>query len=157
MASRALIGSVAKKKARVLTLYQLPTPNFQLPNACARRLKGSVTTSRPAIATPRAVNGVSFRMFIRPLTPPAPGLARLPRLRAAGHAPGAPVGTRRSATIPPQIEMSGLTPPPTYRRHQFTDELVGRTMRWNYRPWVTSNAGRFNTAKHSRRRRRWWR
>ncbi len=35
------------------------------------------------------------------------------------------------------IEMSGLTPP-TYRRHQFTDELVGRAVTWNYSPGLTS-------------------
>ena len=29
------------------------------------------------------------------------------------------------------IEMEGLTPP-LYRRHQFTDELVGRAITWNY-------------------------
>jgi len=35
------------------------------------------------------------------------------------------------------VEMSGLTPP-RYRRHQFTDELVGRAVSWNYRPGLTS-------------------
>ena len=30
------------------------------------------------------------------------------------------------------VEMQGLTPP-KYRRHQYTDELVGRAMTWNYR------------------------
>ena len=35
------------------------------------------------------------------------------------------------------VEMKGLTPP-TYRRHQFTDELVGRAMTWNYRQGLTS-------------------
>jgi hypothetical protein len=35
------------------------------------------------------------------------------------------------------IEMDGLTPP-KYRRHQFTDELVGRAVTWNYRPGLTS-------------------
>ena len=35
------------------------------------------------------------------------------------------------------IEMDGLTPP-RYRRHQFTDELVGRAVSWNYQPGLTS-------------------
>jgi hypothetical protein len=35
------------------------------------------------------------------------------------------------------VEMAGLTPP-RYRRHQFTDELVGRAVSWNYRPGLTS-------------------
>ena len=35
------------------------------------------------------------------------------------------------------VEMAGLTPP-RYRRHQFTDELVGRALSWNYRPGLTS-------------------
>jgi hypothetical protein len=35
------------------------------------------------------------------------------------------------------IDMKGLTPP-RYRRHQFTDELVGRAMTWNYQPGLTS-------------------
>jgi len=35
------------------------------------------------------------------------------------------------------VEMPGLTPP-RYRRHQFTDELVGRAVSWNYRPGLTS-------------------
>lgn len=35
------------------------------------------------------------------------------------------------------VDMKGVTPP-TYRRHQFTDELVGRAMTWNYRPGLTS-------------------
>ena len=35
------------------------------------------------------------------------------------------------------IEMDGLTPP-KYRRHQFTDELVGRAISWNYSPGLTS-------------------
>jgi hypothetical protein len=35
------------------------------------------------------------------------------------------------------VEMKGLTPP-RYRRHQFTDELVGRAMTWNYSPGLTS-------------------
>ena len=35
------------------------------------------------------------------------------------------------------VEMNGLTPP-RYRRHQFTDELVGRAVSWNYRPGLTS-------------------
>jgi MoaF N-terminal domain/MoaF C-terminal domain len=35
------------------------------------------------------------------------------------------------------IEMEGLTPP-RYRRHQFTDEMVGRAVTWNYRPGLTS-------------------
>jgi len=36
------------------------------------------------------------------------------------------------------VEMKGLTPPPKYRRHQFTDELVGRAMTWNYQQGLTS-------------------
>ena len=36
------------------------------------------------------------------------------------------------------IEMKGLTPPPKYRRHQFTDELVGRALTWNYQQGLTS-------------------
>jgi hypothetical protein len=35
------------------------------------------------------------------------------------------------------VEMQGLTPP-KYRRHEFTDELVGRAMTWNYSPGLTS-------------------
>jgi hypothetical protein len=35
------------------------------------------------------------------------------------------------------VEMKGLTPP-RYRRHQFTDELVGRAVTWNYSPGLTS-------------------
>jgi MoaF N-terminal domain/MoaF C-terminal domain len=35
------------------------------------------------------------------------------------------------------IEMDGLTPP-KYRRHHFTDELVGRAITWNYSPGLTS-------------------
>jgi hypothetical protein len=35
------------------------------------------------------------------------------------------------------VEMDGLTPP-RYRRHQFTDELVGRAMTWNYQQGLTS-------------------
>jgi MoaF N-terminal domain/MoaF C-terminal domain len=35
------------------------------------------------------------------------------------------------------VEMQGLTPP-KYRRHQYTDELVGRAMTWNYSPGLTS-------------------
>jgi hypothetical protein len=35
------------------------------------------------------------------------------------------------------VEMKGVTPP-RYRRHQFTDELVGRAMTWNYSPGLTS-------------------
>lgn len=35
------------------------------------------------------------------------------------------------------VEMQGLTPP-QYRRHQFTDELVGRALTWNYSPGLTS-------------------
>jgi hypothetical protein len=35
------------------------------------------------------------------------------------------------------IEMEGLTPP-KYRRHHFTDEMVGRAVSWNYRPGLTS-------------------
>ncbi|HEX6998618.1 MAG TPA: MoaF N-terminal domain-containing protein [Gammaproteobacteria bacterium] len=36
------------------------------------------------------------------------------------------------------IEMEGITPPPKYRRHRFTDELVGRAITWNYSPGLTS-------------------
>ena len=35
------------------------------------------------------------------------------------------------------IEMQGLTPP-RYRRHEYTDELVGRAVTWNYQPGLTS-------------------
>jgi hypothetical protein len=35
------------------------------------------------------------------------------------------------------VEMEGLTAP-QYRRHQFTDELVGRALTWNYSPGLTS-------------------
>ena len=35
------------------------------------------------------------------------------------------------------IEMAGLTPP-QYRRHGFTDELLGRVISWNYQPGLTS-------------------
>jgi hypothetical protein len=35
------------------------------------------------------------------------------------------------------VEMKGLVAP-KYRRHQFTDELVGRAVSWNYRPGLTS-------------------
>jgi hypothetical protein len=35
------------------------------------------------------------------------------------------------------VEMEGLTPP-KYRRHEYTDELVGRAMTWNYSPGLTS-------------------
>lgn len=35
------------------------------------------------------------------------------------------------------LEMEGLVTP-QYRRHQFTDELVGRAMTWNYSPGLTS-------------------
>ena len=35
------------------------------------------------------------------------------------------------------IEMEGVTPP-KYRRHHFTDELVGRAVTWNYSPGLTS-------------------
>ena len=35
------------------------------------------------------------------------------------------------------IEMEGLTPP-KYRRHHYTDELVGRAITWNYSPGLTS-------------------
>jgi MoaF N-terminal domain/MoaF C-terminal domain len=35
------------------------------------------------------------------------------------------------------IEMEGLTPP-KYRRHQYTDELVGRAVTYNYSPGLTS-------------------
>ena len=35
------------------------------------------------------------------------------------------------------IEIAGLTPP-KYRRHQYTDELVGRAISWNYSPGLTS-------------------
>ena len=40
------------------------------------------------------------------------------------------------------VEMKGLTPP-KYRRHHFTDELVGRAMTWNYAPGTTSANGAF--------------
>jgi hypothetical protein len=33
--------------------------------------------------------------------------------------------------------MDGTTPP-KYRRHHFTDELVGRAITWNYSPGLTS-------------------
>ena len=35
------------------------------------------------------------------------------------------------------IETAGTTPP-KYRRHRFTDELVGRAITWNYSPGLTS-------------------
>jgi hypothetical protein len=35
------------------------------------------------------------------------------------------------------IELEGLTPP-KYKRHHFTDELVGRAVTWNYSPGLTS-------------------
>jgi hypothetical protein len=35
------------------------------------------------------------------------------------------------------VEMEGLTPP-RYRRHQLTDELVGRAVTWNCSPGLTS-------------------
>jgi len=35
------------------------------------------------------------------------------------------------------VEMEGLTAP-TYRRHQFTDELAGRALTWHYSPGLTS-------------------
>jgi hypothetical protein len=35
------------------------------------------------------------------------------------------------------VEMDGLIPP-KYRRHQFTDELLGRAISWNYQPGLTS-------------------
>jgi hypothetical protein len=35
------------------------------------------------------------------------------------------------------VEMDGITPP-KYRRHHFTDELVGRAVTWNYSPGLTS-------------------
>jgi hypothetical protein len=35
------------------------------------------------------------------------------------------------------VEMEGVAPP-KYRRHEFTDELVGRAMSWNYSPGLTS-------------------
>jgi len=35
------------------------------------------------------------------------------------------------------VEMQGLTPP-KYRRHELTDELVGRALSWNYSPGLTS-------------------
>jgi hypothetical protein len=35
------------------------------------------------------------------------------------------------------IEMDGITPP-KYRRHHYTDELVGRAVTWNYSPGLTS-------------------
>ena len=40
------------------------------------------------------------------------------------------------------VEMKGLTPP-KYRRHHFTDELVGRALTWNYAPGSTSANGAF--------------
>ena len=36
------------------------------------------------------------------------------------------------------VEMKGLTPAPKYRRHEFTDELVGRALSWNYQQGLTS-------------------
>ena len=35
------------------------------------------------------------------------------------------------------VEMEGLVPP-KYQRHQFTDELLGRAVTWNYAPGLTS-------------------
>jgi hypothetical protein len=35
------------------------------------------------------------------------------------------------------VEMDGATPP-KYRRHEFTDELLGRALTWNYAPGLTS-------------------
>jgi hypothetical protein len=35
------------------------------------------------------------------------------------------------------IEMDGMVPP-KYRRHRFTDELLGRALSWNYQPGLTS-------------------
>ena len=35
------------------------------------------------------------------------------------------------------IEMEGITPP-QYRRHHYSDELVGRAVTWNYSPGLTS-------------------
>ncbi len=35
------------------------------------------------------------------------------------------------------LETAGVTPP-KYRRHRFTDELVGRAITWNYSPGLTS-------------------
>ncbi len=35
------------------------------------------------------------------------------------------------------VEMDGLTPP-QYHRHQFTDEMLGRAVSWNYSPGLTS-------------------
>jgi hypothetical protein len=35
------------------------------------------------------------------------------------------------------VEMPGRTPP-KYRRHQYSDELVGRAVTWNYQPGLTS-------------------
>ena len=35
------------------------------------------------------------------------------------------------------IEMDGVTPP-KYRRHGFTEELLGRALSWNYQPGLTS-------------------
>jgi len=35
------------------------------------------------------------------------------------------------------VEMEGLTPP-KYRRHEFSNELVGRAVTWNYSPGLTS-------------------
>jgi hypothetical protein len=40
------------------------------------------------------------------------------------------------------VEMKGLTPP-KYRRHQYTDELVGRALTWNYAPGTTGPNGAF--------------
>jgi hypothetical protein len=40
------------------------------------------------------------------------------------------------------LEMKGLTPP-KYRRHQYTDELVGRAMTWNYAPGTLAPTGAF--------------
>ena len=41
------------------------------------------------------------------------------------------------------VEMKGLIPP-KYRRHQFTDELVGRALTWNYAPGTTGANGAFS-------------
>lgn len=35
------------------------------------------------------------------------------------------------------VEMEGITPP-KYRRHEFTDELLGSALTWNYSPGLTS-------------------
>jgi hypothetical protein len=35
------------------------------------------------------------------------------------------------------VEMEGIIPP-LYRRHQFTDEMVGRAITWEYSPGITS-------------------